>query len=168
MCPSRAEFAALDDLRAAHKAWREAVDRFESRFEHALCSGRRYDSSKGSEELAEIERLFVALKQKAATFPPCGEQADSVSLGRLLTNGAIRPVFQPIARLRDGAVHAHEPLIRGPEAMPLTSAPRLPRSGCGQALSGADKRQCARSVGHLTCTCTPRRRFPRVLRRRSA
>ena len=57
--------ARFDDLRAAHKAWREAVARYESRFEHALRSGGCYDSSKGMEELDEIERLFSALKREA-------------------------------------------------------------------------------------------------------
>jgi EAL domain-containing protein (putative c-di-GMP-specific phosphodiesterase class I)/GGDEF domain-containing protein len=40
-------------------------------------------------------------------------------LSRLLAEGALSPVFQPIVALSDGTIHAHEALIRGPQGMPL-------------------------------------------------
>lgn len=40
-------------------------------------------------------------------------------LSRLLSERALRPVFQPIVSLADGRIHAHEALIRGPRGMPL-------------------------------------------------
>lgn len=46
-------------------------------------------------------------------------------LSRLLHENALDCVFQPIASLRDGAIHAHEALIRGPRAMPLHSPDAL-------------------------------------------
>lgn len=36
-------------------------------------------------------------------------------LARLMRDKALYPVFQPIASLRSGAIHAHEALIRGPQ-----------------------------------------------------
>ena len=42
-------------------------------------------------------------------------------LSRLLDEGALSPVFQPIVALGDGSIHAHEALIRGPQGMPLQS-----------------------------------------------
>jgi diguanylate cyclase (GGDEF)-like protein len=41
------------------------------------------------------------------------------TLARVLADNALHPVFQPIVRLADGAVTAHECLIRGPEATAL-------------------------------------------------
>jgi diguanylate cyclase (GGDEF)-like protein len=40
-------------------------------------------------------------------------------LGQLLFNGQLHPVYQPIAGLSDGTLHAHEALIRGPVGHPL-------------------------------------------------
>jgi diguanylate cyclase (GGDEF)-like protein len=40
-------------------------------------------------------------------------------LSRLLRDKALSPVFQPIASLRDGSIHAHEALIRGPKGLPF-------------------------------------------------
>ncbi len=46
-------------------------------------------------------------------------------LSRLLTERALSPMFQPIVTLSDGAIHAHEALIRGPRGMPLRSPDAL-------------------------------------------
>lgn len=50
---------------------------------------------------------------------------ESGPLSRLLHARALTPVFQPIVSLADGAIHAHEALIRGPANMPLHSAEDL-------------------------------------------
>lgn len=42
-----------------------------------------------------------------------------VSVLSLIASGALRPWFQPIVQLRDGRVHAHEALIRGPQGSAL-------------------------------------------------
>ena len=46
-------------------------------------------------------------------------------LSRLLAEGALSMVFQPIAALAGGAIHAHEALVRGPLGMPLQSPDAL-------------------------------------------
>ena len=46
-------------------------------------------------------------------------------LGPLMRNRALYPVFQPIANIHDGAIYAHEALIRGPVGTPLHSADAL-------------------------------------------
>lgn len=46
-------------------------------------------------------------------------------LGPLMRNRSLHPVFQPIANIHDGAVYAHEALIRGPVGTPLQSADAL-------------------------------------------
>jgi diguanylate cyclase (GGDEF)-like protein len=46
-------------------------------------------------------------------------------LSRLLAEGGLRPVFQPIVSMADGAIHAHEALIRGPDHLPLRSPDHL-------------------------------------------
>lgn len=40
-------------------------------------------------------------------------------LSRLLTEGSLTMVFQPIVSLTTGQLHAHEALVRGPQGMPL-------------------------------------------------
>jgi EAL domain-containing protein (putative c-di-GMP-specific phosphodiesterase class I)/GGDEF domain-containing protein len=46
-------------------------------------------------------------------------------LSRLLSEGSLSMVFQPIASLGTGALHAHEALVRGPQGMPLQSPDAL-------------------------------------------
>ena len=46
-------------------------------------------------------------------------------LSRLLREGALSPVFQPIVSMVDGTIHAYEALIRGPLGMPLHSPDAL-------------------------------------------
>ena len=48
-----------------------------------------------------------------------GEGDGSGPLSRLLRDGALSPVFQPIVDLQNGSVYAHEALIRGPKGLPL-------------------------------------------------
>lgn len=45
-------------------------------------------------------------------------------LSRLLSERALSPVCQPIAALAGGAIHAHEALIRGPQARILRAVRR--------------------------------------------
>ena len=56
---------------------------------------------------AMLERLSPAVRE--GTGP----------LARLMRTGDLRCVFQPIADLREGAIYAHEALIRGPQGTPL-------------------------------------------------
>jgi EAL domain-containing protein (putative c-di-GMP-specific phosphodiesterase class I)/GGDEF domain-containing protein len=46
-------------------------------------------------------------------------------LAGLIRGNALHAVFQPIADLKDGAIHGHEALIRGPHDTPLHSADAL-------------------------------------------
>jgi diguanylate cyclase (GGDEF)-like protein len=46
-------------------------------------------------------------------------------LSRLLKDRSLSPVFQPIVSMADGAIYAHEALIRGPKGMPLHSPDAL-------------------------------------------
>ncbi len=46
-------------------------------------------------------------------------------LSRLLTEGGLRPVFQPIVGMADGSIHAHEALIRGPTELPQHTPDQL-------------------------------------------
>jgi EAL domain-containing protein (putative c-di-GMP-specific phosphodiesterase class I)/GGDEF domain-containing protein len=41
------------------------------------------------------------------------------AVAQLLREGGLYSVFQPIADLKDGSIHAHEALIRGPQGSPL-------------------------------------------------
>ena len=52
----------------------------------------------------------------ARVLPLTGGQGP---LAKLLQGDQLFPVFQPIVNLRDASIHAHEVLIRGPEASPL-------------------------------------------------
>ena len=53
---------------------------------------------------------------RATAVASLGASAVEGPLASLLRLRALRPVFQPIACLRDGTVYAHEALIRGPKA----------------------------------------------------
>lgn len=41
-------------------------------------------------------------------------------LARLMRDGALYCVFQPLADLREGSIYAHEALIRGPQDTPVS------------------------------------------------
>jgi EAL domain-containing protein (putative c-di-GMP-specific phosphodiesterase class I)/GGDEF domain-containing protein len=55
-------------------------------------------------------------------------------LARVLRKRAIYPVFQPIAKLSDGTVYAHEALIRGPKGTAMQSADALLRAAFDEDL----------------------------------
>ena len=46
-------------------------------------------------------------------------------LARLMHEGGLHCVFQPLADLREGQVYAHEALIRGPQNTPLHTPDKL-------------------------------------------
>lgn len=48
-----------------------------------------------------------------------------VMIRDLITQHRLNAVFQPVGRLQDGSVHAHEALIRGPQNTPLESPAAL-------------------------------------------
>ena len=64
-------------------------------------------------------------------------------LGQLLRSGSIHPVYQPIASLKQGAVFAHEALIRGPADTALHSAPALLRAAAQEDLDFEFENACA-------------------------
>lgn len=68
-----------------------------------------------------------------------GSHANYVTAGqspleKVLQNGLLYPVFQPIANLADGAIHAHEALIRGPQGTALHTPDALLRAAAQEAL----------------------------------
>lgn len=57
-----------------------------------------------------------------ASFNPLtgfGSGDGSGPLSRLMLDRSLHCVFQPVVDMRDGTIHAHEALIRGPRAIPL-------------------------------------------------
>lgn len=58
----------------------------------------------------------------------------SGSLSRVLQQQQLRAVFQPIVDLREGVVHAHEALIRGPFETPLQSPDALLAAAAAEGL----------------------------------
>jgi EAL domain-containing protein (putative c-di-GMP-specific phosphodiesterase class I)/GGDEF domain-containing protein len=65
----------------------------------------------------------------------------------LIRQQALHPVFQPIASLQDGSLHAHEALIRGPQGTPLHSADSLFR--LARAQDARDGQQLVKDVKRL-------------------
>jgi len=68
-----------------------------------------------------------------------GSHADYVTAGqspleKVLQNGLLYPVFQPIANLADASIHAHEALIRGPQGTALHTPDALLRAAAQEAL----------------------------------
>lgn len=67
------------------------------------------------------------MRLNEATEPACmlmGGTLPEALMGQgpvasLIRDGGLYPVFQPIADLKDGSIHAHEALIRGPQGAPL-------------------------------------------------
>ena len=53
-----------------------------------------------------------------ALLSPAARQGTG-PLARLMREGGLYCVFQPLADLREGSVYAHEALIRGPQGTPL-------------------------------------------------
>lgn len=64
------------------------------------------------------------------------------TLGRLMHGQGINPVFQPIVALSDGAVYAHESLIRGPEGTLLHSPDALLAAAAREKLNFEFESQC--------------------------
>lgn len=56
-------------------------------------------------------------------------------MARLLRDGGLYSVFQPIIQLGDTSVHAHEALIRGPQGTPLHTPDALLRAAADEGLS---------------------------------
>jgi len=75
------------------------------------------------------------------------------SLRDVLDRHQLRAVFQPVVRLDDGRVHAHEALIRGPEGSPLESPAALFAQAKAQGLVYELELACLEAVlkrwGHL-------------------
>ena len=84
--------------------------------------------------LETTARANVKHNRKDATDDGAGDAGGDGPLARLLRARELRAVFQPIASMRDGAVYAHEALIRGPQGMPLQSADALLRAARKEGL----------------------------------
>ena len=59
-----------------------------------------------------------ALRAAVAAYSPGLRHGDG-PLARLVRDGGLYSVFQPLGDLREGTVYAHEALIRGPQGSPL-------------------------------------------------
>jgi len=66
-----------------------------------------------------------ALGKPHLTWRVSQQDAQVSLLSQIIVQRRLFPVFQPIAKLADGAVYAHEALIRGPEALSLHTADAL-------------------------------------------
>ena len=64
------------------------------------------------------------------------------TLGRLMHGHGLYPVFQPIVALSDGAVYAHESLIRGPQGTTLHSPDALLAAAAREKLNFEFESQC--------------------------
>lgn len=64
------------------------------------------------------------------------------SLGRLLQGAHLYPVFQPIVRLADASIYAHEALIRGPQGSALHTPDALLRAAAQEGLSYEFEHAC--------------------------
>ncbi len=83
----------------------------------------------------------MASPAAVADFPG-GVSGGEGPLAVLLRQGGLYPVFQPIANLVDGAVYAHEALIRGPQGSPLQSPDALLHAASEEGLSHAFEMEC--------------------------
>lgn len=63
-------------------------------------------------------------------------------LHRLLREGGLYPVFQPLVDLRDGSVFAHEALIRGPVDTPLHMPVKLLKAAATESLQAEFELRC--------------------------
>jgi diguanylate cyclase (GGDEF)-like protein len=82
----------------------------------------------------------------AASVTPQATAEDGPLARLLLDDGALVPVFQPIAALRDGGIHAHEALIRGPQGTPLHTPDALLTAARAEGLLIAFEMQCVRAA----------------------
>ena len=67
-------------------------------------------------------------------------------LEAVLQNKSLYPVFQPIVKLDDGSVYAHEALIRGPQGTALHTPDALLRAADEEGLGYAFETACVRST----------------------
>jgi len=75
-------------------------------------------------EMASELPAMDPVRLLASEFWPALSEHDG-PLARLMRQGVLYPVFQPIVNLKDAVVHAHEALIRGPKDSPLASPDAL-------------------------------------------
>lgn len=69
-------------------------------------------------------------------------------LAEMMRGAALYPVFQPIVSLRDGAVYAHEALIRGPKGTALHSPDALMVAAAKEFLSSEFESHCVSVALH--------------------
>ena len=63
-------------------------------------------------------------------------------MAALMRSQVLAPVFQPIVSLRDGAIYAHEALIRGPQGSPLNMPDALLAAAAGEDLNFEFENAC--------------------------
>ncbi|MDA8454502.1 phosphodiesterase [Acidovorax sp. GBBC 3334] len=66
-----------------------------------------------------------ALRERVLAYLSPAARQGAGPLARLMREGGLYCVFQPLADLREGNIYAHEALIRGPAGTPLHAADRL-------------------------------------------
>ncbi len=69
--------------------------------------------------------------ERTLTVPPIHAQGP---LEKVLVQGGLYPVYQPIISLTDASIHAHEALIRGPRGTPLHTPDALLRAAAQEGL----------------------------------
>jgi len=69
--------------------------------------------------------------ERTLTVPPIHAQGP---LEKVLVQGGLYPVYQPIISLTDASIHAHEALIRGPRGTPLHTPDALLRAAAQECL----------------------------------
>lgn len=69
--------------------------------------------------------------ERTLTVPPIHAHGP---LEKVLVQGGLYPVYQPIISLTDGSIHAHEALIRGPRGTPLHTPDALLRAAAQEGL----------------------------------
>lgn len=69
--------------------------------------------------------------ERTLTVPPIHAQGP---LEKVLVQGGLYPVYQPIISLTDGSIHAHEALIRGPRGTSLHTPDALLRAAAQEGL----------------------------------
>lgn len=69
--------------------------------------------------------------ERTLTVPPIHAQGP---LEKVLVQGGLYPVYQPIINLSDASIHAHEALIRGPRGTPLHTPDAMLRAAAQECL----------------------------------
>lgn len=73
---------------------------------------------------------------------PLAASDEAGPLARLLLEAGLHAVYQPIARLTDGGIYAHEALIRGPVGSPLHSPTALLKAAATEGLDFRFESNC--------------------------